>query len=100
MAKINIELDTEALTMTCSVDGEKLDYVRDINIYHYPETSYSKEKYEFSARTHELKSGNVQKCMYVYASKEQPKKEVLTASEDVKRSIAQKLGELLSKQGA
>jgi hypothetical protein len=97
MAKVNITLDTEELTMSCTVDGEKLEHLRDINIYHYPETSYSKEKYEFSARTHEMKNGDVQKCMYLYASHQKSEKQILSSDEDVKKAIAKKIRDYLNK---
>lgn len=70
MAKIIIEADTEKMTLNCSVDGEKLKNVHEVSFYHYPETSYSKEKLDFRAMTMEENKNGVKKMMYVYANKQ------------------------------
>ena len=69
MAKIVITADTEKLTMNCSVDGEDIPNLKDVSLYLYPESEYSKARLHFSACSSEKTDNGVSKVQYTYANK-------------------------------
>lgn len=70
MAKLKVEMDTEAKTMTVSIDGKTIDDVSNVSAYCYKDYDDKEEmKYCFNVSTHTESDSGVRTYMNMCASK-------------------------------
>lgn len=92
MAKIKIEADTEEMTIECYVNDKKIENVHSISLYHMMETSYSKEKVEFSAHSEEKNEEGVRTMTYIMANNQ------LVKESSIKSNIKDQIKEYFNKK--